>query len=60
VFGATVDLEETKGGESVDLQIGRRHEADIRKGKISIGSPIARALIGRFAGDQVEVQTPVG
>ncbi len=60
VFGATVDLEETKGGESVTYQIVGDDEADIRKGKISIGSPIARALIGRSAGDQVEVQTPGG
>ena len=60
VFGATVDLEETKGGESVTYQIVGDDEADIRKGKISIGSPIARALIGRSAGDRVEVQTPGG
>jgi transcription elongation factor GreA len=60
VFGATVDLEETKGGDSVTYQIVGDDEADIRKGKISIGSPIARALIGRCAGDQVEVQTPGG
>jgi transcription elongation factor GreA len=60
VFGATVDLEETKGGESVTYQIVGDDEADIKKGKISIGSPIARALIGRSAGDRVEVQTPGG
>src|SRR3981081_1121846 len=47
VFGATVDLEETKGGESVTYQIVGDDEADIRKGKISIGSPIARALSRR-------------
>src|SRR6267378_2831639 len=56
VFGATVDLEE-KGGESVTYQIVGDDEADIKKGKISIGSPIARALIGKYAGDRVEVQT---
>src|SRR5260221_1109823 len=60
VFGATVDLEETKGGESVTYQIVGDDEADIRKGKISIGSPIARALIGRCGRDQVEWETPGG
>jgi transcription elongation factor GreA len=60
VFGSTVDLEEMKGGESVTYQIVGDDEADIKKGKISIGSPIARALIGKYAGDQVEVQTPGG
>src|SRR5260221_8520511 len=60
VFGATVDLEETKGGESVTYQIVGDDEADIRKGKISIGSPIARALIGRAEGGQGEGQTPGG
>ena len=60
VFGATVDLEESKAGESVTYQIVGDDEADIKKGKISIGSPIARALIGKVAGDEVEVQTPGG
>ena len=60
VFGSTVDLEETKGGESVTYQIVGDDEADIKKGKISISSPIARALIGKYAGDRVEVQTPGG
>ena len=59
VFGATVDLEE-RGGESVTYQIVGDDEADIKKGKISISSPIARALIGKYAGDRVEVQTPGG
>jgi transcription elongation factor GreA len=58
VFGATVDLEED--GESVTYQIVGDDEADIKKGKISVGSPIARAIIGKYAGDQVEVQTPGG
>src|SRR5258705_4876297 len=60
VFGATVDLEETKGGESVTYQIVGDDEADIRKGKISIGSPTARALIGRSAARPVVEQTPGG
>jgi transcription elongation factor GreA len=59
VFGATVDLEE-KNGEAVTYQIVGDDEADIKKGKISIGSPIARAIIGKYPGDQVEVQTPGG
>ena len=60
VFGATVELEESKGGESVTYQIVGDDEADLKKGKISISSPIARALIGKYAGDEVEVQTPGG
>ena len=60
VFGATVELEESKGGESVTYQIVGEDEADIKKGKVSVGSPIARALIGKYAGDEVEVQTPGG
>jgi len=60
VFGATVDLEESKAGESVTYQIVGDDEADLKKGKISISSPIARALIGKSAGDEVEVQTPGG
>jgi transcription elongation factor GreA len=59
VFGATVDLEE-KNGDAVTYQIVGDDEADIKKGKISISSPIARAIIGKYAGDQVEVQTPGG
>jgi transcription elongation factor GreA len=59
VFGATVDLEE-KNGEAVTYQIVGDDEADIKKGKISVGSPIARAIIGKYAGDEVEVQTPGG
>ena len=59
MFGATVDLEE-KNGEAVTYQIVGDDEADIKKGKISVGSPIARAIIGKYAGDEVEVQTPGG
>jgi len=58
VFGATVELEE--GGEPVTYQIVGDDEADIKKGKVSISSPIARALIGKVAGDEVEVHTPGG
>jgi transcription elongation factor GreA len=59
VFGATVDLE-TDGGETVTYQIVGEDEAGIKEGRISISSPIARALIGKYAGDSVEVQTPGG
>jgi len=60
VFGATVELEELNAGDAVTYQIVGDDEADIKKGKISVGSPIARAIIGKCAGDQVEVQTPGG
>jgi transcription elongation factor GreA len=60
VFGATVELEELNAGDAVTYQIVGDDEADIKKGKISVSSPIARAIIGKYAGDQVEVQTPGG
>lgn len=60
VFGATVDLEDSSSGDAVTYQIVGDDEADIKKGKISIGSPIARALIGKYADDEVEVQAPGG
>src|SRR3989440_645138 len=60
VFGATIDLEEMKGGESVTYQIVGDDEADIKKGKISISSPIARALIGRSPRGQGAGQAPGG
>ena len=60
VFGATVDLEEEASGEAVTYQIVGDDEADIKQRKVSIGSPLARALIGKSAGDEVEVQTPGG
>ena len=59
VFGATVDVEE-KGGGGATYQIVGEDEADIKAGRISISSPIARALIGKEAGDQVDVHTPGG
>jgi transcription elongation factor GreA len=59
VFGATVDLEE-KGKKATTYQIVGDDEADIKQGRISINSPIARALIGKEAGDRVDVQTPGG
>jgi len=60
VFGATVELAPVDGGPEVRYQIVGDDEADIRHGRISINSPIARALIGRAPGDQVEVATPGG
>jgi transcription elongation factor GreA len=60
VFGATVDLTDEDSGERATYQIVGEDEADIKAGKISIRSPIARALIGKYAGDVVEVQTPGG
>ena len=60
VFGATIDLEAISGGGKVTYQIVGDDEADIKEGKISISSPIARALIGKYAGDVAEVQAPGG
>ncbi|MGN6389023.1 MAG: transcription elongation factor GreA [Burkholderiaceae bacterium] len=60
VFGSTVDLEDLESGEKVTYQIVGVDEADIKERKVSITSPIARALIGKFAGDAVDVQAPSG
>ena len=60
VFGATVDLEDMASREVVTYQIVGDEEADIKEGKISISSPISRALIGKYAGDVAEVQAPGG
>ncbi len=60
VFGATVELEELETGDVVSYQIVGDDEADLKKAKISISSPIARALIGKYAGDTADVQAPGG
>jgi transcription elongation factor GreA len=60
VFGATVELEDEASGERVKYQIVGEDEADLKLGLINIGSPIARALIGRTEGDTAEVQAPGG
>jgi transcription elongation factor GreA len=60
VFGATVDIEDLGSGDKVTYQIVGDDEADIKQGKISVGSPIARALIGKHPGDIAEVQAPGG
>ncbi|KAA3648523.1 MAG: transcription elongation factor GreA [Proteobacteria bacterium] len=60
VFGATVVLEAEDNGENVTYQIVGDAEADIDQGKISISSPIARALVGKSVDDEVHVQAPGG
>src|SRR6476646_1119680 len=60
VFGATVDLEEEATGAQVTYQIVGDDEADLKQGLISISSPIARAMIGKEAGDVADVQAPGG
>ena len=60
VFGSTVELIDTSGAETVSYQIVGEDEADIKLGKISYSSPIAKALIGKSEGDVVEVRTPGG
>ena len=60
VFASTVHLEDLESGEKVTYQIVGIDEADLKEKKVSITSPIARALIGKFAGDVVGVQAPSG
>jgi len=60
VFGATVELEDMAGAKTVTYQIVGDDEADLKAGKVSINSPVARALIGKYAGDVAEVHTPGG
>jgi transcription elongation factor GreA len=60
IFGCTVDLEDEDTGAKVTYQIVGEDEADIRASRISFGSPIARALIGKEEGDVVEVAAPGG
>lgn len=60
VFGATVELEDLDSGDGVTYQIVGDDEADVKEGKISVSSPIARALIGKYAGDVAVVQAPGG
>ena len=59
-FGATVTIEDTDSGEKSRYVIVGEHEADIKKGRISIGAPVARALIGKDVGDTVSWQNPKG
>jgi transcription elongation factor GreA len=60
VFGTTVDLMELESEDNVTYQIVGDDEADIKLGKVSVNSPIARALIGKEAGDVAEVMAPGG
>jgi transcription elongation factor GreA len=60
VFGATVELEAVEGGERAVYQIVGEDEADIRQSLVSITSPIARAVVGKSEGDEVEVTAPGG
>ncbi len=59
-FGATVELEDVDSGKTVTYQIVGSEEADIALGKISITSPVAKALINREVGDEVKIQVPGG
>lgn|SRR3990167_6393514 len=59
-FGATVTFEDTDSGDAQTLVIVGEHEADIKRGRISIGAPLARALIGKEVGETTTVTTPKG
>jgi transcription elongation factor GreA len=59
-FGATVTIEDSDSGETQTYTIVGEHEADIKRGRISIGAPVARAMIGKEPGDTVVVQSPKG
>lgn len=60
VFGATVDLYNTETDDEVTYQIVGDDEADLKEGKISVSSPLARAIIGKSVGDEVVAKTPGG
>jgi transcription elongation factor GreA len=60
IFGSTIDLEDEDSGAKVTYQIVGEDEADIKAGRISVGSPIARALVGKSEGDAVTVTAPGG
>ena len=60
VFGATVEIEDQDSGDVFTYQIVGEDEADIKAGKLSVASPMARALIGKYAGDIAQVQAPGG
>jgi transcription elongation factor GreA len=60
VFGATVQLTDSQSGDEVQYRIVGELEADLKLGKISVTSPIARALIGKSEGDVVKVRAPGG
>ena len=59
-FGATVSVIDEDTEEKARYQIVGEHEADVKRGRVSVTSPIARAIIGKETGDVVEVNTPGG
>jgi transcription elongation factor GreA len=59
-FGVTVDLEDVESGERVTYQILGEEESDVAQGRISVTSPVARALLGKEVGDSVSVRVPKG
>lgn len=59
-FGATVTVEDAETGETSTYSIVGEHEADIKYGRISITAPVARGLIGKDVGDEVQIRTPKG
>ena len=59
-FGATVTIEDSESGDKSTYVIVGEHEADVKKGRISIGAPLARAMIGKEIGEAVVVQSPKG
>ena len=59
-FGSTVELQDEATGDKLRYQIVGEDEADLKLGLVNIGSPIARALIGKLEGDSAEVQAPGG
>ena len=59
-FGATVTIEDADSGERSTYTIVGEHEADIKKRRISLSAPVARALLGKRLGESVEIQTPKG
>ncbi len=60
VFGARVTIADEETGEETTYQVVGDLEADIKENRIAVSSPIARALIGRYAGDEITVKAPVG
>lgn len=60
VFGVTVVIEDIDSGEQKHYKIVGEDEADVKVGKISVGSPIAKGLIGKSEGDEAKIQTPSG
>lgn len=60
IFGVTVVISDADTGEQQRWTLVGEDEADLKQGKISISSPIARALVGRSVGDQIEIKTPKG